>query len=391
MKITVRTIQFLVGILFIISGIVKANDPMGLSYKMEEFFEIWNASLGSGGFFAKDLLISFFEFLHDHSVFLSVFMITLEIVAGVALIVGWKKNFILYLLLILILFFTFLTGYAYLSENPDGSPKFTNCGCFGDCLPISPLTSFLKDIALLIMISFLIYGKKYIQPFLSSRTIFAVIAGSLVFTLALQWYVLNYLPVVDCLPFKTGNNIPDQMKPPPGSVPDSIAMRFVYEKDGRQFEFAPEELPADFETYTFKERIDKLIRKGNADPPIKGFSLTGITDTDSTQAILSQPLSIIAFALAPNSTKWVNDFREMIAKSNEKGIPVHIATSAPEQYRQFLNSYNIQVPVYACDFTVIRTAARTNPAFYVLKEGTIVNKYSYRNLDELTNDLDELK
>ncbi|MGZ5190343.1 MAG: MauE/DoxX family redox-associated membrane protein, partial [Flavisolibacter sp.] len=169
MKISVRLIQIIVGILFIISGLVKANDPLGLSYKMQEFFEIWNQSLGSGSFFAKQILISLFEYLHRHSLLLSVIMIALEIVTGIALLIGWKKKFILYLLLALIVFFTFLTGYALLSKNPDGSPKFTNCGCFGDCLPITPATSFTKDIVLLFMIIFLILGQKYIQPLFSNK------------------------------------------------------------------------------------------------------------------------------------------------------------------------------------------------------------------------------
>ncbi|MGN6402666.1 MAG: MauE/DoxX family redox-associated membrane protein, partial [Flavisolibacter sp.] len=114
MRIFVRIIQIFVGVLFIISGLVKANDPLGLSYKMKEFFELWNSELAAGGFFLKNGLISFFELLHESSLALSVFMITLEIFAGVALLLGWMKNFILWLLLLLIIFFSFLTGYAYL-------------------------------------------------------------------------------------------------------------------------------------------------------------------------------------------------------------------------------------------------------------------------------------
>ncbi|MDQ3277171.1 MAG: DoxX family protein, partial [Bacteroidota bacterium] len=141
MRIAVKAVQIIVGLLFIVSGLVKANDPIGLSYKMQEFFELWSAGFSSGSFAATAL-----STMHGASLGLSIFMITLEIVAGVALLLGWQKKAILGLLLLLIVFFTFLTGYAYLSG------KFTNCGCFGDCLPITPLTSFLKDIALLLLI-----------------------------------------------------------------------------------------------------------------------------------------------------------------------------------------------------------------------------------------------
>ncbi|HEY0356140.1 MAG TPA: MauE/DoxX family redox-associated membrane protein, partial [Flavisolibacter sp.] len=266
MKISIRVIQVLVAVLFIISGLVKANDPLGLSYKMEEFFEIWNSGLNSGDFFAKGMLVGLFNFLHNYSLALSIIMITLEIVAGFALLIGWKKKPVLWLLLVLIVFFTFLTGYAYLSVHPDGSPKFTNCGCFGDCLPITPKSSFLNDIALLAMIMFLLAGQKYLLQLFSNKARVIILSASLFLSLLMQWYVLNYLPFVDCLPFKKGKNITEQMKQPPGSYGDSTAIRFIYEKDGKRYEWDWTELPADYETYTYVDRIDKLVRKGNADP-----------------------------------------------------------------------------------------------------------------------------
>lgn len=375
MKIPVLITQLIVGILFIISGLVKANDPLGLSYKMEEFFELWNAGLQAGSFFAKSPLIAFFNFLHKYSLALSVFMITLEIVTGVALLVGWKKKFILNLLLVLILFFTFLTGYAYLSG------KFTNCGCFGDCLPIAPQTSFLKDIALLILIIFLMIGQKFIQPAGTNRFRNSLLVGSLFLSLLLQWYVLNYLPMADCLPFKKGNNITEKMKAPAGSVPDSVAIRYVYEKDGKRFEWAPEELPADFESYTYIDRVDKVIRKGNADPPIKGFSLIDTAGTDLTSSVLSQPIVFIAFAIdTRNAPDWISDFKRLNEFAGSKNIPVYLASSSRDEFIRLFAQHKLNVPVLACDFTVIRTAARTNPTLYYLKNGTIENKYSENGL-----------
>src|SRR4051812_22698364 len=123
MNKTINITRILVGALFIFSGLVKANDPLGLSYKMKEFFELWNVGLLQSHFFMKNILVNFFQFWHDHSLSLSVFMIAFEIIAGVALLLGWRMKLFSWLLLILIVFFTFLTGYAYLSG------KFTNCGC----------------------------------------------------------------------------------------------------------------------------------------------------------------------------------------------------------------------------------------------------------------------
>jgi len=384
MKLLLRIIRVIVGILFIFSGLVKANDPLGLSYKMKEFFEIWNSGLEQGTFFLKNILINFFQFLHDHSLSLSVFMIAFEIIAGAALLLGWRMKLFSWLLLLLIIFFTFLTGFAFYSG------KFTNCGCFGDCLPITPKTSFLKDIALTLLIIFLFAYKKNIHPYFPGKINFGIMAASVVLSFGLQWYVLNYLPLIDCLPFKKGNNISEKMKSPPGSAEDSFAIRFVYEKKGKQFEFSPSELPADLNTYTFKSRIDKLIRKGNAEPPIKGFSLRGSTGTDSTSIILSEPYCFLLFCenfSAPVSY-WQKDFEDLRKAADQKNIPVYIITASINEAVIALQKTSISdIQVLDCDFTAIRTAARTNPCLYLLKQGTVVNKWSYKRIENAVKDL----
>ena len=389
MKLAITIVRITVGVLFIFSGLVKANDPLGLSYKMKEFFEKWNEGLEQGSFFLKDILINLFQFLHDHSLSLSVFMIAFEILAGVALLLGWRMKLFSWLLLLLILFFTFLTGYAFYSG------KFTNCGCFGDCIPITPKTSFLKDIALTVLILFLFKYRKNIRPYFSSTTNFWIMTAVTVFSFGLQWYVLNYLPLLDCLPFKKGNIISQKMKPPPGSVPDSFAIRFVYEKNGKQFEFSPAELPADLNAYTFKDRVDKLVRKGNAEPPIKGFSLSGrefIDSTngkekrnDSTSIILSQPYCFLLFCenFSTPVKDWQKDFEELISIASQKGIPAYIVTASLNEAAIALRKTpfsNLQV--FECDFTAIRTAARTNPCLYLLKQGTVINKWSYKKISQ---------
>ncbi|HEX2536619.1 MAG TPA: BT_3928 family protein [Chitinophagaceae bacterium] len=379
MRIAVTIARWLVGVLFILSGLVKANDPLGLSYKMQEFFEIWNIGLGSSGFFARNALISLFTFLHGHSLALSLVMIVLEIVAGVALILGWRRRLVLNGLLLLIVFFTFLTAYAFWSG------KFKNCGCFGDCLPITPGTSFGKDIALLVLIGFLIAGRRYITPLLSPKGSLLVLLGALAVTIGLQAYVLTYLPLADCLPFKKGNYLPAQMKAPPGALQDSFAIRFAYEKGGKRFEFAPEDLPADLDTYTFKERTDKLIRKGNAEPPIKGFSLQGIAGVDSTALILALPKAALLFCegLKDIDEAALQAFRRTVEGSRGR-LPVYIAVSAsPEQAYPFFAQKGIRVDgIFACDGTVVRTAARTNPTLYYLEKGVVVRKWGRGDLED---------
>ncbi len=376
MQIAVRAVQIIVAVLFIISGLVKANDPLGLSYKMQEFFELWNGELNTGGFFAKKLFISLFDFFHSSSLALSVFIIALEIVAGVALLVAWKRNFILPLLLLLILFFTFLTGYAYLSG------KFTNCGCFGDCLPITPLASFGKDIALLLMIIFLMLGKKYLFSIAAPNKKWIWPTAAILISAGLQMFALLHLPPVDCLPFKKGASLPLAMKPPAGSVPDSFAIRFIYEKGGKQFEFAPEQLPSDFATYKFIDRKDKLIRKGNAEPAIKGFSLSGITGEDSTQIIMTQPMAVLVF-VHDFSQKKIVEIKKLAEATTSRNLSLYVASYATDKAAKLLNQNKIVgVQLFNTDFTIVRTAARTNPTVYILRNGIVHKKYAAVNIEE---------
>ncbi len=359
MKAGVTITRVIVGLLFIFSGLVKANDPLGLSYKMQEFFEVW----GLHGF-------------NSWTLPMSVLMNAFEIIAGFALLIGWRIKLFSLLLLLLIIFFTFLTGYTYIT----GMPK--NCGCFGDCLPISSLTSFSKDVALIFLIGFLIWKQKYIKPIFSRKTGFFAMLLITMFSFSFQWYCLTYLPVIDCLPFKKGNSISEKMKIPAGARPDSFAIRFIYTKEGKEYEFSPTELPADLSTYTFVSRKDKLIKKGNAEPAIKGFDLKGVSGADSTKVVLEQPYAVLIFNenfLIPVS-KWEKGFTKIYADAKAKNIPVYMITGQPGEVRAKLSGTSFAgLQTFTCDNTTIRTAARTNPCLYILKEGIIEGKWSYHH------------
>src|SRR5271155_769514 len=266
MKILISIIRTLVGILFIFSGLVKANDPLGLSYKMQEFFEVWN-----------------FHWFDQITLAFSILMIVFEIVAGVAILLGWRMKLFSWLLLLLIIFFTFLTGYAYLSG------KVRECGCFGDCIPLTAGECFAKDVLLLLLILFLFAVRRRIKPiYPPGASVFLLTLSSLL-TIAFQWYVLVHLPVVDCLPYKAGNNLLEKRQAPPGSIPDSTVITMVYEKGGKRIEFGADRFPADFDdSYHFVSRYDKLVRKGNAEPAIKDFDLFTGDGADTTQAVLEE-------------------------------------------------------------------------------------------------------
>src|SRR5436189_2384044 len=192
MKIAINIIRVFVALLFIFSGLIKANDPLGTAYKMEEYFEVWTADLTTSSFFLKNALLSLFHFFNDHTLFLSVAMNAFEIIAGAALLLGWRMKLFSWLLLLLMIFFTILTGYTYKTGRP------TNCGCFGDCIKITPEYSFYKDVLLSVLILVILFTRKHIKPLFSSGLNTILMLLVMVFSFGLQWYALRYLPPVDC-------------------------------------------------------------------------------------------------------------------------------------------------------------------------------------------------
>lgn len=370
MKIAVNIARVIVGLLFIFSGLIKANDPLGLSYKMQEFFEIWGM-----------------EKFNSWTLTSSVLMNGFEIIAGFALLLGWRIRLFSWLLLLLILFFTFLTGYTYVTGNPK------NCGCFGDCLPITAKTSFLKDVALTVLIGFIFWKHKYIKPLLPNLASALAMLLITILSFGIQWYTLNYLPVIDCLPYKINNNIPEKMRVPPGAIPDSFMIVFVYEKDGKQYEFTPSELPSDLETYKYIKRSDK-VKKGNAEPAIHDFVLSGITDEDSTQVILSQPGAVLLFCqdFSTPVSKWKDDFVNLYTEAKKKNIPVYAITAQlSEAQKQFASTPFNDIPILKCDFITMRTAARANPCIFLLEKGTIIDKQSYRRMDKIKKRIEAMQ
>ena len=368
MKTLVNIVRIFVGVLFIFSGIVKAIDPLGLSYKMQEYFNLWGLS-----------------HFNSTTLWLSVIMNGFEIIAGVALLLGWKPKLINWLLLLLIVFFTFLTGYSYLTG------KFKSCGCFGDCIPITSGVSFLKDIILLGLIVFLFFNVQYIQPLFSKiRTSILLIAVT-VFTLALQWYVLNYLPVVDCLPYKIGNNISEKMQMPAHAIPDSTVINFVYKKDGKEIAFTAENFPEDFNdsTYIFIKREDKIIRPGkNNIPEIRNFIFHDKEGNDRVHEMLDADKTLVLFIENMHRPLqiWQASFEELYQAALSKNIPVYAITAARDSIEKaFAGTAFSSITLLQGDDVTIRTAARVNPTVFLLEKGTIKGKWSYKEFSKARN------
>ena len=370
MKMTVTIARILTGLLFIFSGLVKAIDPRGLAYKMQEFFEAW-ANDG----FMKGMM----EGLNHYALSFSIIMITLEVVVGVALLIGWQKRITTWLLLLLMLFFTFLTSYVLFSG------KIRACGCFGDCIPLTPIQTFTKDIILLCLVLLLLIGQKYIRPVAKPFFSFLYILLATIFVLILQVHVLKHLPLKDCLPYKKGNDILKLMEMPADAVPDKYDYVFVYEKNGEKKDFTMNALPDS--TWNFAERKQVLLQKGkNNIPLISDFSLSSDGDNVTT-SILSNPKEyylVYIKELPEHAGNWITEFSRINKQAKAQGKEMYVVTAEHDVIENFLKQNNIAVDgLLTCDAIVIKTAARVNPTLYKMKGAVVQDKWAGADFDEV--------
>lgn len=360
MKVILWILRVAVGLLFIFSGVVKANDPLGLTYKMNEFFEVWGMS-----------------FMLNYSLALSVLMIAFEITCGVAMIVGNAFRLYVTLLLLLNIFFTFLTGYALYSG------KIKECGCFGDCIKISNTATFYKDVALTAAVLFLYIFRYRVFPIFNKSAINAAIVGvAALFAFGAQWWVLHHLPVHDCLPYRAGNNIWEKMQPAPDAKPAVFATTFVYEKNGVKQEFTSENYPWKDPSWKFVSSKSVEITPATGLSEIHDFVLTDSNDADVTQMVLTtKGYVFIWFLREPEKAHKDNMdvLRGIMDKAKANKIPFYVACSAGrDMCRTYQEAWNMKdIPFLTIDVTVNKTVMRTNPGLMLLKDGVVMNKWSY--------------
>lgn len=360
MKIILWILRIIVGCLFIFSGVVKANDPLGLSYKMNEFFEVWHM-----------------PWAEKYSLALSITMIGFEIIAGVALLLGAAFRVFSFLLLLLTTFFTFLTAYVLFSG------KIKECGCFGDCIKITNEETFWKDVVLLVFVIVLFLFRKKIKPIFSGYPTTALMILTTFFAFGMQWWVLEHLPFHDCLPYKIGANIKEKTQPPPGSTPDVYSDIFIYEKDGEKKEFTTDNYPWEDTTWKYVDRITKLVKKGNADPEIKDFVISDLSGNEHTEEILNEPYVFLLFLKDPEKARTDNmaSLQSLIKKCNQLNIPFYVLASGNlEGSKDWLQKNNLMPnDMLVFDLVANKSALRSNPGLMLLQQGMIRGKWSFRD------------
>jgi uncharacterized membrane protein YphA (DoxX/SURF4 family) len=360
MKYILWLLRIIVGVLFIFSGLVKANDPLGLSYKMDEFFEVWGTMWAT-----------------KYSLALSVTMIAFEIIAGVAVLLGYAYRVFSFLLLLLITFFTFLTAYVLFSG------KIKECGCFGDCIKITNEETFWKDVALLVMILILFFFRNRVKPIFSGYPSVALLVLTTFFAFGIQWWALEHLPFYDCLPYKVGVDINADRKIPPGAIPDKYETMMIYEKDGVKKEFTMENYPWQDTTWKFVDRTDKLVQKGNAEPKIKDFVINDVEGNEQTEQILTTPgYTFLFFVKDPAKARTDNmdRLRELLEYCNANNIAFYAVYSCDKETAERYNKeWKLNAPITILDVTTSKTALRSNPGLMLLEQGVIRGKWSFRD------------
>lgn len=364
MRILTQICRILVGVLFIFSGLIKANDPLGFSYKLDEYFSVFGT-----------------EFMIPLSLFLAIFICAYEIIFGIMLLLGSRITLTVWALFLMIVFFTFLTFYSAYYD------KVKECGCFGDFLHLTPWQSFYKDVALLVMILVLLPGKKFIYPLLGSRIEKFLVGISIVASVIFPLYTYNFLPVKDFRPYAIGKNIQEGMVLPPNAVTDSIQMVFVYEKDGKQVELTPDQIKTIDSTYKYIDRKDKVIREGDK-PAIHDFSIQTVDGSDYTEQILNYSghyFFLVCYDLDKTDQGVFGKVIDFAKLCRADSVPIIVLTASADRIESFKKETGADLDFYLTDQTTLKTMIRSNPGLMLLKKGTVIDMWHYHSFPSFTD------
>lgn len=355
--------RIFVGLLFIISGLIKLNDPVGFSYKLAEYF--------SEPVFNMPFLVPF-------ALGLALFLVIVEVVLGVMLLIGYKSKFTIWSLLLMIVFFTFLTFYsAYYDVVKD-------CGCFGDALHLTPWESFTKDVVLLFFILILFLNTSLVKP-LFQKSIQNIIAyASIILCMFMAVWVLNHLPLIDFRPYKVGTNIEKGMEIPEGAPKSVVEMIFIYKVNGIDKEFTENDLMNLPEGATFVDRKDKVITEGYV-PPIHDFTMMK-DDSDYKEELLKEPklLMIVTYDLKIAEEGGMVKLEKLNQEAFAKGYKVvGMTNSSIEEIAKAKKKYGLQFDFYTCDAIALKTIERSNPSIVILENGTVKQKVHYNDIKDL--------
>jgi len=368
-NIVITFSRFFVGLLFIFSGLIKANDPLGFGYKLQEYFEVFHLS-----------------FLNGSATGIAIILCALEIILGALLLLGFWSKKVAWGLLLLIIFFTLLTFVSAAFK------VVTSCGCFGDAIPLTPWQSFSKDLILLVLIIVIFINKDIIHPLFKNRGTQRNIAIviSLV-AIGFGIFTYNVLPIVDFLPYKVGVHIPSQMIIPPGEMPDEYEIMYHLvnkktkaEKDMSDKVYLKTEIWKDNNWEIVGEPIQRLVKKGY-EPKIKDLKITDASGTDYTKELIENPyynLVFVAYDLKNTNQAAIGKLNALAINATQQFNirTVLLTANSAQDAEAFIKKNNLFSEVFYADAVPLKSMVRANPGVLLLKNGVVVNKWHHHNV-----------
>ena len=373
-KWAVNVCRFILGTTFVFSGFVKAVDPLGTYYKIQDYLT---------AFGMQQLLPDIVPLC------LSVLLGVMEFAVGIHLLLGIKRRATIRLALLIMLVMTPLTFYLALT-NP-----ISDCGCFGDALVLTNWQTFGKNVVLLTCAIVVFITPWNMVRFLTKKMEWTLSNYSIVFAFALAVYCLATLPIIDFRPYKIGNNIRQGMEIPEGAKPTIFDTRFIMEKDGVKQTFTVDNYPDS--TWTFVSAETVVVEKGY-EPPIHDFVMEDLeTGDDITDEVLDDPG--YSFLLVLHRTEEADEgkidlINELYEYCKEHDYKFYALTSSSaDALEQWRDRTGAEYPFCIMDDITLKTMVRSNPGLTLLKEGVILNKWADSQIPdeyELTDRLEAL-
>lgn len=348
----------LLGVVFIFSGVVKAIDPLGTVYKIEDYLKAF------GGFFSDLLPLA--------EVAAWALIIT-ELLLGVCMVMNVRTKWTSWIALAFYCVMTPLTLYIALT-NP-----VSDCGCFGDAVVLTNWQTFWKNAVLIVLAIALVALRKHVRQLWSGWMELVIVATSLAAVLSFMAWTIQHLPVIDFRPYKIGNHLPTLMEYPEDAEADVYEFSFVYEKDGVEERFTLENYPKGDSTWTFVRQESKLIQKGY-EPPIHDFEVLNADYEDLTWDILEseEPVTLVVMYDLEKADKKQMAKVEALLGDGDKG---YILTGSGTDE---IISFSLEYPtlsdcICTCDPVTLKTIVRANPGVIVVQNGVVIDKYNIRN------------
>ena len=348
----------LLGVVFIFSGVVKAIDPLGTVYKIEDYLKAF------GGFFSDLLPLA--------EVAAWALIIT-ELLLGVCMVMNVRTKWTSWIALAFYCVMTPLTLYIALT-NP-----VSDCGCFGDAVVLTNWQTFWKNAVLIVLAIALVALRKHVRQLWSGWMELVIVATSLAAVLSFMAWTIQHLPVIDFRPYKIGNHLPTLMEYPEDAEADVYEFSFVYEKDGVEERFTLENYPKGDSTWTFVRQESKLIQKGY-EPPIHDFEVLNADYEDLTWDILEseEPVTLVVMYDLEKADKKQMEKVEALLGKEDKG---YILTGSGTDE---IISFSLEYPtlsdcICTCDPVTLKTIVRANPGVIVIQNGVVIDKYNIRN------------